>query len=250
MKQRFNILFISLFIFLGCTGIKKSTLAVENFTYKVYPVKTNQSNTSIQNLIDPYHQKMKAQMEEVIGELEVMLEKKQPEGTLNNFMADVMRVQAEKKFNKKVDIAFVNYGGIRIGNVAAGKIMVSKVYELMPFDNLIVLQKVSGEMIKKLCDHSAEKGGWPCSGIEMKIKDKKALDIKVNGENLDENKFYIVANSDYIANGGDDLVYLKNLPQENIGYLYREAIIDYIKDLTQQGKKVSATIQNRITYAQ
>ena len=59
-----------------------------------------------------------------------------------------------------------------------------------------------------------------------------------------------VANSGYIANGGDELEYLKNIPQENRGYLFRDAIIDYIRDQIKQGKKISATLQNRISYAQ
>lgn len=250
MSNRFNILILSLFIFLGCTSTKKATLTVDYYNYKLYPVQSNTSKNIFQALIDPYNQKMKDKMDEVIGEFETMLEKKQPEGTLNNFMVDAMRFAAEKKFNKKIDVAFVNYGGIRIGNVAQGKILVSKIYELMPFDNIIILQKVSGSILQKICNHSASKAGWPCSGIEMQIKDGKAINVKVNGEKLDEFKIYTVANSDYIVNGGDDLDFLKNIPQENIGYLYRDAIIDYIKDQTKQGKKITATLQNRITYAQ
>lgn len=250
MSHRFNILILFLFIFIGCTSTKKATLAVDQYSYKLYAVQSNSPNTVLQELIDPYNQKMKAQMDEVIGECETMLEKKQPEGTLNNFMADAMRFQAEKKFNKKVDIAFVNYGGIRIANVAKGKIAVGKVYELMPFDNIIVLQKVPGSILQRICNHLASKGGWPSSGIEMQIKDGKAINVKVSGEKLDESKTYTVANSDYIANGGDELEYLKNIPQENRGYLFRDAIIDYIRDQTKQGKKISATLQNRISYAQ
>jgi 2',3'-cyclic-nucleotide 2'-phosphodiesterase (5'-nucleotidase family) len=58
-----------------------------------------------------------------------------------------MRIMAEQKFGKKVDAAFINYGGIR-SYIAKGEITVGKIYELMPFDNLIVLQDLKGAVFK------------------------------------------------------------------------------------------------------
>lgn len=34
-----------------------------------------------------------------------------------------------------------------------------------------------------------------------------------------------------------------------MGYLIRDALFDYIKDLQAQGKNISATLQNRVTNA-
>jgi hypothetical protein len=59
-----------------------------------------------------------------------------------------------------------------------------------------------------------------------------------------------VANSDYVANGGDDAAVLKALPQKNLGYLFRDAIFDYIRFLKLQGKDISAQEENRVSNAQ
>jgi hypothetical protein len=40
---------------------------------------------------------------------------------------------------------------------------------------------------------------------------------------------------------------LKSIPQENIGYLMRDALFDYIQ---KQGKKIGAQLENRVAYVQ
>ena len=43
---------------------------------------------------------------------------------------------------------------------------------------------------------------------------------------------------------------LKNIPQIQTGKLFRDAIIEYWKAETESGKKISATLENRISYAE
>lgn len=201
-------------------------------------------------LLKPYSDSVNSSMNNVIGEVEKSLEKKQPEGTLGNFMADAMFFSAKEKFSVPVDAAFVNYGGIRITQLAQGAVTRGKIFELMPFDNIVVLQKLKGTELQQFLDLVAERGGWPSAGITMQIKDKKAINVHVGGKPLDPNATYTVANSDYVANGGDNADMLKVLPQQNIGYLFRDAIFDYIKSLQSKGKNISANIENRVTNAQ
>jgi 2',3'-cyclic-nucleotide 2'-phosphodiesterase (5'-nucleotidase family) len=186
-------------------------------------------------------------MGKTIGFTTQSLARKQPESTLGNFMADCMRVMASRRFNKTVDAAFVNYYGIR-ADLPEGKIILGNIYELMPFDNLIVLQQVKGSVLRELLNLVASKGGWPVSGIQMQLKNKQAANILVNGKPLDDNATYTVANSDYVANGGDECSMLKPIPQETRGYLYRDALIEHIQELTRTGKPVSAVTENRVTY--
>ena len=116
--------------------------------FKDYQVANAQTDSSFITFLQPYADSVNSSMNTVIAVLAVDIEKKQPEGTLGNLMADAMKTMAEKYYNTRVDAAFVNYGGIRIGNVKAGNITKGKVFELMPFDNIIVLQKVSEKYLK------------------------------------------------------------------------------------------------------
>ena len=83
----------------------------------------------------------------------------------------------------------------------------------------------------------------------MRIKEKKAIQITIAGKPLDENAVYVIANSDYVANGGSGCDMLRNLAQTNKGYLIRDAIIDYIAEFTSQGKPIDPKSENRVVYA-
>lgn len=67
---------------------------------------------------------------------------------------------------------------------------------------------------------------------------------------LDPETEYIIANSDFIANGGDNADMLRPVPQISNGYLMRDAIIDYILLLEKQGKKITAQKENRVSHAE
>lgn len=201
-------------------------------------------------MIAPYRDSVDKNMNEVVGMAAATLEKKQPSGSLGNFMADAVLAMARKQFDQPVDFAIVNYGGIRSPQLAKGTVTRGKVFELMPFDNLLVLQKLTGVQVQELCDYLAARGGWPIAGATFVIQNKKAADVRIGGVPLQTDKTYTLANSDYVANGGDDAAFLKPIPQINSGYLIRDALIGYIRNLTQQGQPIAENTENRIRYAQ
>lgn len=124
------------------------------------------------------------------------------------------------------------------------------VFEMMPFDNIIILQKVSGVVLKQFLDHIAGRGGWPLAGITMVIKKGKAENVLIGGKTLDLSATYTIANSDYVANGGDNSEMLKTIPQINRGVLLRDALIEYIQEFSKQGKPVTVTVLNRVRNAE
>jgi 2',3'-cyclic-nucleotide 2'-phosphodiesterase (5'-nucleotidase family) len=207
-------------------------------------------DSGLLKLMQPYRDSVESTMNEIVGTTTASLEKKQPEGTLNNFMADAILYSARKKFNTTVDAAFVNYGGVRLNQLAKGNITRGKVYELMPFDNMLVLQKVDGKLLQVFLDFIADKGGWPLAGLTMEIKDKKAVNVMIGNEPLNNQKMYTIAMSDYVASGGDNVDMLKDVPQQNIYYTLRDAIFDYIKDFQSQGKSITVIEDKRIKHAQ
>jgi 2',3'-cyclic-nucleotide 2'-phosphodiesterase (5'-nucleotidase family) len=213
--------------------------------YRITPA--IQGDTTLQVLMAPYKDSVDRSMNQVIGTADKTLEKSQPEGTLGNFMADAMLYGAR---HLDPDAAFVNYGGIRIPQLTAGEITRSKVFELMPFDNIIVVQKIKGDVLQEFLHLIAKAKGWPVAGIQFTIKDGKAINVNVGGAPLDLNKTYTIVNSDYVANGGDNAAMLKAIPLQTEGYLMRDAIFDYIDYLKSAGKPISANIENRVINAQ
>jgi 2',3'-cyclic-nucleotide 2'-phosphodiesterase (5'-nucleotidase family) len=234
--------FILLLLACGTTQVPKQ---VSYLGYSVSP--KIKSDTALINLLQPYSIEVNRTMNNVIGFTPSTMTKRLPESGLGNFMADCMKEMASQKFGLPVDIAFMNQGGIR-ASINKGNITVGNVYELMPFDNLLVIQELKGAVIEALMNHIASDGGWPISkGSSFKIKNKQAVDIMINGKPLDRNATYLTANSDYLAQGGSDAAMLKPFPFQNKGYLIRDALIEYIKQITASGKPVDAKIENRVT---
>jgi 2',3'-cyclic-nucleotide 2'-phosphodiesterase (5'-nucleotidase family) len=242
-----SLLFLLSVTWLSCNPAWQSATT----SYYSYRINTDrQSDAGLSALLQPYSDSVNKSMNDVLGFNENTLEKKQPEGSLGNFMADAVLYTAEKKFDTHIDAALINFGGVRLNQLPAGNITRGKLYELMPFDNLVVLQKIKGTVLQEFLDHVAGRGGWPVAGISMQIKNAKAVNIFVNAKKIDPDTEYIIANSDYIANGGDDVLMLKLIPQQNIGYLMRDALIEYVSDLTAKGKHITVTSSNRVSNAE
>jgi len=148
---------------------------------------------------------------------------------------------------QKIDAAFVNFGGIR-SYLPKGNITVGNIFEIMPFDNLMVLQKVRGDSLISFLNHIAERNGWPLSGITIGIKEKKAVNIMVGNNSINADSMYTIANSDYVANGGDNTTMLKVFPKINKGVLIRNVLIDYVKLLTEKGNSIDVKTEKRIEY--
>ena len=242
-----NITIITLLLFFCLiNGVSAQGISV---SYSGYPIDGNTKKDSTMAIfLSRYRDSVSKSMSAVIGFSVSGLTKHQPESGLGNFMADAVKKIGEQVFNQPIDAAFINYGGVR-SYIPKGNITLGTIFELMPFDNLLVLQKVKGDSLLSFLNHIADKNGWPLSGIVMGIKDKKAVDIFMNGKPLSKDSTYTIANSDYIANGGDNTTMLKVFPQKTKGYLIRDALITYVKLLTEQGKSIDAKNENRIVYA-
>lgn len=189
-------------------------------------------------------------MNKVVGTAAATLEKAMPSSSLGNFMADAVLHMSRVKFNRPVHFSLVNYGGIRSNQLPQGPVTMGKVFELMPFDNLMVLQELTGAQVQQLCDFLAGHGGWPVAGITFNIRNKKAIDIRIDGRPLDMQQTYTVSNSDYVANGGDGAAFLRDIPQISNGYLIRDALFEYISFLQQQKGQIEANNEKRINNVQ
>ncbi len=184
-------------------------------------------------------------MSAVIGYNEKQLERKKQANALGFFMTDAYLEMARQKVNAKVDVAFMNSGGVRLPDLPAGAITLGKIYELMPFDNLMVLLKLKGYQLKQYLDTLANTEGVIASGITLQIVNKTVQQVMVAGQPLDLNADYIIVHSDYVVINSN---LLKNIDRNTNGYLLRDAIIDYIRFLNDQNKKITVSNIERVSY--
>lgn len=207
---------------------------------------SDQVNSLYEALVKPYRDSMAQEMDEIIGYTSTTLVKERPESSLGNWMVDAMHEMAEAEI-EDLDFTVLNYGGIRLGSIEKGAVTRSMIYELMPFDNYLVVVSLEGEVVKKLFDKIALYNGWPVSrGVTLEMQNKQAVNIKIQGDLLDENKIYRVGLSNYIANGGDRCDFLKPYEQTDIDLFIRDALIDYVKQANAKGQKISASKEGRV----
>ena len=245
MNIRHLILGLSLLTLIGCTKV----MHVSNSEAQTYPMSNEEvtPDKSVEALIKPYRVKLDKEMNQVIGYSETDLFKTQPEGTLNNWMADAVQYQSKKHFKEKVDCTILNYGGIRIPSIAKGAITRSKIFELMPFDNEILLLELDKSTFTELLNTIAGYGGWPISKeLKMSIADGKATDVAINGQPL-EDKIYQVVIPDYIANGGDNCFFLADRKRIRLGVLVRDALLDHVEEMEAKGEKINVVKDGRLT---
>ena len=145
----------------------------------------------------------------------------------------------------------LNYHGIRIPSLSAGPIPVGRVYELLPFDNMMVLVALDSAMFAQFVQTMAGQGGWPCSaGLRYHLNERQAGDIRIHGEILRSGRTYHVAMPDFVADGGDGCGFLAPLPREPLGILLRDAVIRHVREETQSGRAARAQLDGRISRLQ
>ncbi|MBS1773403.1 MAG: 5'-nucleotidase C-terminal domain-containing protein [Bacteroidetes bacterium] len=214
---------------------------------KQYAV-SNTGDSNMLKFLQPYKQSMDSQFSVILGRCDTILYKSQPECTLGNFMVDAM-TEALRKKDATIEAGVFNYGGIRLPYIGTGDITLGKIFELMPFDNLVCIIDIPGDTMLKFCNHIAAYGGWPVNGIQFTIKDKQAQQIVINGKPLDTHKTYHIAVNDYIAGGGDNCSFFINLHKQTENILIRDILIAYIKTLSKQNRPLHPYIEKRIQNA-
>lgn len=199
----------------------------------------------------PYKTKMDAEMNRVIGHSAVMMSKKSsdtlPESLLSNFFADAVTQEAIK-LEPDIDFAMPSTkGGLRV-DLPKGDIMVSNVFELMPFENELIVFTIKGTDVQRLLNFIALSNGEPVARLKMKIEDKKPVDVWINGKEFDANKTYKVLTTDYISGGGDNTKGFESpIDKHVLGLKVRDALLEYIKGTEADGKIINSKLDGRIT---
>ena len=155
--------------------------------------------------------------------------------TLSNLFADATYEMSNPVFNKmsgkNIDIVLLNNGGIR-SIISKGNISEKTAFELMPFENSIVVLELSGLSIIKMIDYLRKvKLQHPIKGLQITLNnDYSVNEVKINGVSIENEKKYYVATTDYLLEGGDKMYFLAETTKTtDINYKMRDILIDYFK---------------------
>jgi 2',3'-cyclic-nucleotide 2'-phosphodiesterase (5'-nucleotidase family) len=217
-----------LFFILSISACKAHYL-VNKQEEKLYKINASVSSDTISQIdayIKPYRDSLSKTMNEVIGEAAGDFTKDKNGGSLGALIVEAMDdyISSHKKNLPSFQGSLTNPGGIRISQITKGPITLGKIFELLPFENEMVVVVVKESILPQWEELINKKGGWPCTS--------KKIFLPVGAENVDEitgNKLYYLATNDYVANGGDDCTFLKDCKQITTGATLRTILIEYIK---------------------
>jgi len=191
---------------------------------------------SIQDIYNPYKVGLDSIMNEVLCYSPHFLEKKKPESRLNNWMADVC--YKHSSINSEVDFCLLNYGGIR-STLPKGSITTKDIFQLMPFENELVIIEIPRSSMSKVFDYLKISGGHPISNLEVVIKDEHI------SHSLAQKETIKIATSDYLANGGDKMFFFADsIAMVKTGLKIRDVLLLECRDID----TLISTIDNRFTY--
>lgn len=241
-----NLFLLSFLLFFACHSPQKA-IYQKTSSISILKDSTSKPDPAANELIQVYKKQLDQQMDEVIAESIFDLKKELPEGSLGNMVSDILLKYANKKSETKPDFCVLNHGGLRIPIIYQGPISVRTIFELLPFENMLVMVELKGEDCAKLFDLIADSKGAPVGGCSMLIQNNKASNIFVQGKPFDPSKSYWVLTSDYIANGGDHADMMKSaLKTYQYDVKLRDAVIDELRLMTKNGGKLIDQKDGRI----
>lgn len=233
MKNKFLLLGIALATLTACKTASTLQLA------KVQPQKNISINNELKNdeefvkVIEPYKQKLDKEMNQKISHTSTDLTKQGDNSNLGNLLADYTFEGADawtkKNLSKNVDAALINIGGIRT-TIGKGDILLKSIFEVMPFENEVIIVKMKGSDLQGLFDYYAKtQVNNPVSHLYIETNNGQLAKSLINGKSADPAKDYYIATSDYLALGGDNMKFFSKGELISTGIRLRDLFIEYFK---------------------
>ncbi|MFC0604533.1 5'-nucleotidase C-terminal domain-containing protein [Winogradskyella pulchriflava] len=196
------------------------------------------SDSTIENFIAPYRENVNKNLDSVISYAPETYSKS--DGELNtaigNLMADAVFAESNPIFNKRtgetIDFVLLNHGGIR-SIISKGNVTTRTAFEVMPFENSVVVVALKGEQIFQMMDYlSKAKRAHPVSSqLQLTLNSNSEVEsATINGKPIHKTATYYVATNDYLYNGGDRMTFFQ--PNDSLyvlDYKVRNVLIDYFK---------------------
>lgn len=140
-------------------------------------------------------------------------------------------------FNDSVDCALVNGGSIRIDDQLAGNINAVDIFRVLPYGGAILKVDIKGRLLKRVLDYGLLAVG---TGAYLQRFNAEKIGEKwiIKGEELNVNKTYAVAFSDYLLKGFDipflssenkEIISVYKPKEDELAFDIRKAVVDYLK---------------------
>ncbi len=239
--------------FAGWLGAQAPTLQKA----EVKPVGETLGNASdVEEIIAPLRKEIRASFDQPLVDSPqgIFRSRGAEENLLGYWITDLMRARGSALVGEPVRFALTNRGGIR-GNLRPGTLKVGDVFEVMPFDNeLLVMELTGAEIVQVVREGLIHRNGEPCSGVKVRVegtpeKPKIAVTWE-DGSPIDPKAVVKVAITDYLYNGGDSIPTLKKGRRPfTTGLALRQVLLDACAELGRAKRPLVGPAGGRLAFS-
>lgn len=214
-----------------------------HLSYRVHIIRAEAPrHTGVEAIIAPYRKRLGERMNTVLATTPLPLSRGTPESRLGSLVAEAC-LGRMRALGWQVDLFVTNLGGIR-KDLGAGDIQVRDVYELLPFENILVRVSLRGKELRTLIGLLAKQGGEPLAGARVLLDHQhRVKSVWIDGKALDDKAHYILGTSDYLAKTGWMSPILRKKHLESTDLTLRDAMI---WALAEQGLRWPHDLDGRI----
>lgn len=241
----FFVVFVTFCCVIACEPTKNTLTSIQGKNIEI--TENDSEDTDISDFISPFQKHIRKEMSAVLAynPQALVKETNQLNASIGNLMADVSYEMVNpiyfKRTGKNIDLVLLNWGGIR-ADLPQGDVTVGTVYNLMPFENKMVVLEVKGEKLNEMVQYlvKAKKPNPLSHQVKLHITKKGDIELfTINNKVINPEATYTIATSDYLMNGGDGMLFFQNpINVHETDYLIRNVLMDYFKKIdTVQAKK-------------
>lgn len=216
--------------------VTQAGTACENVTETVFEFENNKFNSyrSCKNVdLGSYEiyedEGCKAKVDKMVAEIAPIMNEELCTAGRNVSRSSVAGWIADEIYEAvECDLAAINSGGVRASAFPIpenSKVTVKKIYEVMPFDNLIKVGKFTGAEIINIFTINEVFS----SNVDISAK-------TINGVAIDPEKVYTLACVDYLFDR-DEVIYGHSSDTQIIQMLVRDIMLNGLRDLNAAGEK-------------
>ncbi len=187
-----------------------------------------------------------AALKEVIGYSSREMIRKGANCEITNWIVDHLREDVARLTRRKVDIAIINSGGIRV-DLPQGDVILDDMVSMLPFRNHLCYVALKGSDVIALFEKMAAASIQPVSGAKVVVSDHKLDTLLIGGKPVDPEKIYGVGTIDFLLDGGDKLNVGKNAQELIItDCLVIDSMLPYARSFAEQGKPIEYFVDDRV----
>ena len=182
-------------------------------TYSEYSPAGYQISSRVQTVINKY-QYLINEGEEVVGNTPSSLQK----ATLGSYSVTAMIDYAYTNNTLgDVDVSVINTGGVR-ATINDGDITRAEIFEVFPFNNMVIIVNMTGATIKKMYEDNS---GFVYLGVKSGLSAYTALN---------DSTIYQVAVIDYVYENKYYVKYFEGCQNVETGVLMRDIFLEFVED--------------------